>query len=185
MDLINEIVHPDGKYAAEGYYEQVTRRGVLEHTAEAISRARTLGIPVVYVVVGFSPDFSEWPPGSPVFAAARDDNRVVLGTWATEVHDSLKPLDGEPVLAKHRISPFYGTELEELLRGYGVDTLLLAGITTDLVVLSTAREAHDRDYHVEVLEECTATIDEELHAAAIKVIARSATISSVERSLPL
>jgi nicotinamidase-related amidase len=184
MDLINEIVHPDGKYAGEGYLEQVTRRGVLEHAAEAISRARAAGIPVVYVVVGFSPDYREWPPTSPVFASARDDQRIVLGTWATQVHDSLRPLDGEPVIVKHRLSPFHGTNLDEVLRGYGVDTLLLTGVTTELVVLSTAREAHDRDYYVEVLEDATATADDDLHAAALKVIARSATISTVDASLP-
>ncbi|WP_371493600.1 cysteine hydrolase [Kitasatospora sp. NBC_00374] len=184
MDLINEIVHPDGKYAAEGYLEQITRRGVLERTAVAIGRARAAGIPVIYVVVGFSAGFADWPEGSPVFDSARADERLVLGTWATRVHEAIRPADGEAVVAKRRVSPFHGTHLEVLLRGLRVDTLLLAGVTTDLVVLSAAREGHDRDYRVEVLEDATATSDQELHEAALKVLARTATITSVDRALP-
>ncbi|MEU7132314.1 isochorismatase family cysteine hydrolase [Streptomyces sp. NPDC046261] len=183
MDLINEIVHPDGKYAQDGYLEQVTRRGVLERAAEAIALARAKDIPVIYVVVGFSPDFAEWPEESPVFREAREERRIVLGTWATQVHDSLAPADGEPVVAKHRLSPFHGTELDRLLLERDVNTLLLTGVTTDLVVLSTARDGHDRDYYVEVLEDATATADDELHEAALKVLARTADITTVRQAL--
>ncbi|MFF7727251.1 cysteine hydrolase family protein [Streptomyces sp. NPDC008001] len=183
MDLINEIVHPEGKYAGDGYLDQVTRRGVLENAAEAISLARAQDIPVIYVVVGFSPDYAGFPERSTVFREAREDRRIVLGTWATEVHASLRPAEGEPVVAKHRLSPFHGTELDELLRARDVDTLLLTGVTTDLVVLSAAREGHDRDYSVEILEDATATSDDALHEAALTVLARTATISTVRQSL--
>ena len=184
MDLINEIVHPDGKYAGDGYYHQVTERKVLDHAAVALDRARTAGIPVIHVVVGFSENYAQWPANSPIFATARADRRLVLGTWATEIHDAVRPLADEPVVAKHRVSPFYGTQLEEMLRARRVDTLLLAGVTTDLVVLSTARAAHDRDYRVEVLEDATATADDALHEAALTLLARTATVTTVERASP-
>ncbi len=80
----------------------------------------------------------------------------MLGSWGTQVHDDLRPEPGESIVVKHRVSPFYGTNLDLLLRKRSVDTLLLAGVSTDLVVLSAAREAHDRDYRVEVLEDATA-----------------------------
>ncbi|MDJ0464464.1 isochorismatase family cysteine hydrolase [Streptomyces sp. H27-C3] len=184
LDLINEIVHPDGKYAADGYCEQVARRGVLERAATAIARARTAGVPVIYVVVGFSPGYADWPASSELFVSARDGDRVVLGTWGTQVHDALKPAGDEPVVEKRRISPFFATHLDVLLRNLGVNTLLLTGVTTELVVLSTARDGHDRDYRVEVLEDATATDSQETHDAALKVIARTATVSTVEQALP-
>ncbi|MBC6463714.1 isochorismatase family cysteine hydrolase [Actinomadura sp. HBU206391] len=184
MDLINEIVHPDGKYAGDGYYQQVSERQVLEHAAIALDRARTAGIPVIHVVVGFSGDYAQWPPASPVFAEARADRRLVLGTWATRIHDAVRPLAGEPVVAKHRVSPFYGTPLEEMLHALRVDTLLLTGVTTDLVVLSAAREAHDRDYRVEVLADATATADDALHETALTLLARTATVTTVEQASP-
>ncbi|MEJ3652959.1 isochorismatase family cysteine hydrolase [Actinomycetes bacterium KLBMP 9759] len=184
MDLINEIVHPDGRYAAEGYLEQVTARGVLERAATAIARAREAAVPVVYVVVGFSAGHPECPTGSPIFETARVERRLTLGTWATQVHESIAPREGEPVVAKHRINPFFGTDLDVLLRTQRIETLLLTGVATELVVLSTAAAAADRDYRVEVLEDATATAGKELHDAAVAVMGRFATITSVDEALP-
>ncbi|MFC7309310.1 cysteine hydrolase family protein [Streptomyces monticola] len=184
LDLINEIVHPEGKYAADGYYAQARDRGVIEHTAEAIARARAADIPVIYVVVGFGEGYPEWPSGSPVFEKAKADQRLLLGTWATRVHDALAPAPGEPVVAKHRISPFHGTNLELLLRTQEIDTLLLTGVSTELVVLTTAQAAHDRDYRVQVLEDATLAGDQEIHEAALKVLSRIATVTTVEDALP-
>ncbi|MFD6619829.1 cysteine hydrolase family protein [Streptomyces albidoflavus] len=184
LDLINEIVHPDGKYAAEGYHRQAVERRVIEHAADAIARARAAGIPVIYVVVGFTEGYPEWPPGSPVFTKAKPDERLLLGSWATQVHDALAPLPGEPVIAKHRISPFYGTDLEVLLRTQGIDTLLLTGVSTELVVLTTAQAAHDRDYRVEVLQDATLAGDAEVHEAALKVLSHISTVTTVADALP-
>jgi nicotinamidase-related amidase len=82
------------------------------------------------------------------------------------------------------VSPFHGTNLDLLLRTLEVDTLLLTGVTTDLVVLSTARDGHDRDYEIVVLEDATATANDELHQAALAVIARTATVTTVDEALP-
>ncbi|RAJ38589.1 nicotinamidase-related amidase [Kitasatospora sp. SolWspMP-SS2h] len=183
LDLINEIVHPRGKYGAEGYQQQVADRRVLENAARAIERARAADIPVIYVVVGFTAGYPEWPPGSPIFRAAKPDGRLLLGDWATQVHDAVKPAEGEPVIAKHRISPFHGTGLDLLLRTLGVDTLLLTGVSTDMVILATARDGHDRDYRVKVLEDATAADGPEMHRAALTVIARCAEITTVDEAL--
>lgn len=184
LDLINEIVHPDGKYAADGYGAQARERDVLVRAADAIRRARAADIPVIYVVVGFSPGYPEWPAGSPVFEKAKDGGRLVLGSWATQVHDTLAPLPGEPVVVKHRISPFHGTNLEVLLRTAGIDTLLLTGVSTELVVLTTAQAAHDRDYRVRVLEDATLAGDAEIHEAALKILSRISTVTTVAEALP-
>ncbi|MGW6361325.1 cysteine hydrolase family protein [Streptomyces sp. NPDC055092] len=184
LDLINEIVHPDGKYAADGYHEQAVERHVIQHTADAIARARAAGIPVIYVVVGFTEGYPQWPAASPVFEKTRSDKRLLLGSWATQVHDALAPMPGEPVVAKHRISPFHGTNLEVLLRTQGIDTLLLTGVSTELVVLTTAQAAHDRDYRVQVLEDATLASDSEIHEAALKVLSRISTVTTVADALP-
>ncbi|MEU7476809.1 isochorismatase family cysteine hydrolase [Lentzea sp. NPDC042327] len=184
LDLLNDIVHPDGQYASHGYEQQVASRGVLERAATAIARARAENIPVIYVVVGFSPDFSEWPSNSPVFAEAKDAGKLVIGTWATEVHDAVKPAEGDAVVVKRRISPFFGTELDLVLRTRGVNTLLLTGVSTDLVVLATARDAHDRDYAVQVLADATASATSDLHEAALRLIARTGTVTTVDEALP-
>jgi nicotinamidase-related amidase len=183
LDLINDIVHPDGTYA-EVCLAQVTQRGVIERTASAIARARAAGIPVVYVVVGFSPGYPDWPAASPVFAESRHKQGLVLGTWGTRVHDALAPAPGEPIVEKRRVDPFHGTQLDLLLRNLNVNTLLLTGVVTELVILGTARAGHDRDYRIEVLEDATATASAALHEAALTIIARTAAMSTVDQALP-
>jgi nicotinamidase-related amidase len=184
LDMLNEIVHPDGAYAPHGYAEQAADRQVLAKVATALARARARGIPVIHVVVGFSPDFSEAPAHSPVFATARERGALVMDSWGTCFHDAVKPEPGEPVVVKRRVSPFYGTELDLVLRARGVDTLLLAGVSTDLVVLAGARDGHDRDYTVQVLADATVSARGDLHDAALQLIARTASVVSVDQALP-
>ena len=183
LDMINELVHPDGHYAHVSL-EQVESRGIVERAAVAVERARTAQIPVIYVRLGYGSHYEDWPPDSILFGAADPERRFTRGSWGTQVHDRLAPEPGEDIVEKQRISPFHGTNLELLLRARGIDTLLLLGVTTDLVVLMTAREAHDRGFAAEVLEDATATGDRQLHDAALLLVARTAIVSSVDKALP-
>lgn len=184
MDFINEIVHSDGKYAGDGFYEQVNRNRVLDNAARALARARASGIPVIHVIVGFSRDYIEWPPNSPIFAHARDGGRIIFGSWGTEIHAKLTPLKHEPVIAKSRISPFFGTGLEILLGQLGVDTLVLGGVDTKFVVLSTAVDGHDRDYNIVVLKDATASSSEQGHENALSIIESYGRVSTVDAEFP-
>ena len=183
LDMINELVHPDGHYAHVSL-EQVESRGIVERAGVAVERARAAGIPVVYVALGYGAHYEDWPGDSILFGAPDPERRFTRGSWGTQVHERLAPEPGEDIVIKQRVSPFYGTNLELLLRARGIDTLLLLGVTTDLVVLMTAREAHDRGFAAEVLEDATATGDEQLHDAALLLIARTAIVSSVDKALP-
>jgi nicotinamidase-related amidase len=183
LDLLNEIVDHKGKYAVHGYAEQAAKTGLLDNAARAIDRARSADIPVIYVVVGFSPGYPEWPANSPVFAEARAGEKLLIGDWGTQIHDAVKPGPNEQIVLKRRISPFFGTDLDVLLRTRGVEHLLITGVSTDLVVLATARDAHDRDYRATVLADATASATEELHNAALTVIARTAAVSTVDAAM--
>jgi nicotinamidase-related amidase len=182
LDMMNDLVHPDGKLGAR-FAGQVAKRDVLSNTARAIERARRNGFPVIFVVIGFTPGFEEFPPCSPLLSEP-PENRPMLGTWGTQVHDAIKPEPGESVVVKHRVSPFYATSLEMLLRKRNIDTVLLAGVSTDLVVLSTARDAHDRDYRVTVLSDASAAHTQRLHTTALTLIGHTADVSTVDEALP-
>jgi nicotinamidase-related amidase len=184
LDMINELVHPDGHYS-HVCQDQVAGRGVIERTATAIDRARAARIPVIHVVLGYGSHYQDWPARSSLFGPPDPEHRFTLGGWGTRIHERLVPEPGEDIVTKQRISPFYATNLELLLRARGIDKLLLAGVATDLVVLATAREAHDRDFDVEVLEDATATGDEELQQSAVLLLARTAVVSSVDAGLPV
>lgn len=167
MDMMNDLVAEDG-FNAQTYGVQVKERNVLENTANAIAAARAAEAKVGYVRVGFSPDYREAPANSPIFSGARKNEIFQLGTKGTEVHPALAPAEGDFDIVKHRVSPFYGTSLEPILRAHAIERIVMCGVSTNGVVHSGAREAHDRDYEVVILEDCCAgvTPDEHMHAIA-------------------
>ena len=177
IDFINEIVDEKGKFAGKGYPAFVKARGVLENVNAAIAKARTKAIPVIFVRVGFSPDYREWPESSPLFGAAKKFCALQLGAWATEIHESLNKTDADFLVTKHRVSAFYATSLEVILRTLKADTLLIGGVATDIAVQSAAREAHDRDYRVVVLEDLCGAGSEDDHAQALRLLAKVATVA--------
>jgi nicotinamidase-related amidase len=167
MDMMNDLVAAGG-FNARTYGVQVATRGVLGATAKAIVAARAAGARVGYVRVGFSSDYREAPEASPIFSGARKNGIFQLGTWGTAVHADLAPQPQDFDIVKHRVSPFYGTSLEPILRANKIERVVLSGVSTNGVVHSGAREAHDRDYEVVILEDCCAgvTADEHNHAIA-------------------
>lgn len=174
MDMLNDLVHPDGM-GGTSYVPLCEARGVYDNTKLAIRRAREAGVMVGYVRVGFSPDYAECPPGSPVFSKAKANNVFTLGGWGTEVYEGFAPQPGDPDIVKHRVSPFYGTTLEPLLRAQGIGRRLLTGVSTNGVVSAAVREGHDRDYDCVVLEDCCAGATEEEHMFALAGLKRFAT----------
>jgi nicotinamidase-related amidase len=175
MDMTNDLVSETGPSAA-GYGVQVKNRNVLANTRKAIEAARKAGVPVGFVRVGFSSDYRECPPASPIFSKARDNGLFQLGTPGTEVHPALGQLPGDFDIVKHRVSPFYATSLEAILRAKGIERLILCGVSTNGVVHSGARDAHDRDYECIILEDCCAGVSEAEHEHAIACLGRYATI---------
>lgn len=175
MDMMNDLVAEDG-FNAQTYGVEVKARGVLQNTARAIAAARSAGAKVGYVRVGFSSDYRECPPASPIFSGARANGIFQLGTWGTEVHPAIAPQPGDFDIVKHRVSPFYATSLEAILRANGIARLVLCGVSTNGVVHSGAREAHDRDYEVVILEDCCAGVTQDEHMHAIACLGRYATI---------
>ena len=180
MDMMNDLVAEDG-FNAKTYGVQVKERGVLENTARAIANARAAGVKVAYVRVGFSSDYRECPPASPIFSGARANGIFQLGTPGTEVHPALAPQQGDFDIVKHRVSPFYGTALEPILRAQGIERVILCGVSTNGVVHSGAREAHDRDYEVVILEDCCAGVTADEHMHAVACLGRYATITTTDQ----
>ena len=101
------------------------------------------------------------------FSISKRYKALVKGSWGSEIIDALKPKDTEIIVEKHRYSAFYNTDLEILLRGLGVTSLILTGIATNVCVESTARDAHSRDFEVMVITDCTASSDVQRHRASL------------------
>jgi nicotinamidase-related amidase len=178
LDMINDLVHEDGPNGKKGYGPILARRNTIANTAEALRKARAAGVPVGYVRVGFSPDYRECPPTSRLFQGAKKAGLFKLGTWGTEVHPALKPAPSDYDIVKHRVSPFYATNLEAILGANGISRIYTSGVSTSGAVLSLAKEGHDRDYEIVVLEDCCAALTDDQHASCIEQMQRITLITT-------
>lgn len=178
LDMENDLVHADGPNGKAGYGEQVKGRRIVENTRVAIDKARLAGVPIGFVRVGFSPDYRECPPDSPIFSGARKNGIFRLGSWGTEVHPDLGQQEGDFDIVKHRVSPFYATSLEAILRARDVRQIFCSGISTNAVVQATVREGHDRDYRMIVLEDCCCAVSAEEHDHSIQGLRRFCTLTT-------
>jgi len=153
---------------------------LVSNVTKAIAIARSAGIPVIYVVVGFRPGAPEISPNNKGFMAGRQLFDNVDMQEFLQVHPALAPAANEPVVVKRRVSAFSGSDLEVLLRAWNIRHIVLSGIATSGVVLSTVREAADKDYRITVLADCCADRDEEVHRVlTTKVFPRQADVTGL------
>ena len=152
---------------------------------QAIKKARSNKIPVIYVVVGFRKGFPEVSPNNKSFSVIRSNTTINFDSdEATKVYESVAPEADEIIITKKRVSAFTGSDLEVVLRSMGIKHLVLTGIATSGVVLSTLREAADKDYALTVLSDCCADRDEEVHRVlTTKVFKRQAEVINVDEWL--
>jgi len=152
----------------------------LDRLAQAIAAARGALIPVAYVRVGFRPGHPEISPRNKTFAAIASAAAFTDEDPAAGIHSAVAPGPHDLVVTKRRVSAFAGSDLDVLLRGLGASTLVLAGIATSGVVLSTLRQAADLDYGLVVLADGCLGADPEVHRVLTeKVFPRQADVLSV------
>jgi nicotinamidase-related amidase len=149
----------------------------LTRLSGAIDRARRADIRVVYVRVGFRPDHPELSPRNRIFANMTHLDQFDESSPTTQIVPAIAPQSGDIIVTKRRVSAFTGSDLEVVLRANDVSTLVLAGIATSGVVLSTLRDAADRDFRLVVLSDCCADSDLEVHHVLMaKIFPRQAEI---------
>jgi nicotinamidase-related amidase len=154
--------------------------GYLDRVAQAIAAARAAGIPVAYVRVGFRPGHPEISARNKTFAAIASSRRLTDDDPAAGIHPAVAPEPHDLVITKRRVSAFAGSDLDVLLRGLGASTLVLAGIATSGVVLSTVRQAADLDYGLIVLADACLDSDPEVHRILTeKIFPRQADVLNV------
>jgi len=154
----------------------------LDRLAGATAAARAAGLPVIYVTVKFRPGYPEVSERNLSFSALAGSGNFQAGDPATEVHPAVGPKPGDILITKLRVSAFAGSDLDVILRGLGAQTLVLAGIATSGVVLSTVRQAADLDYRLVVLSDGCLDADPEVHRVLTeKVFIRQAAVTTVEQ----
>lgn len=172
IDLINEMLDAKGKLAGKGYVNFLERHHSLAQVQQLLKIARRIEMPIFHVRLAFSPDYKEQPERSPLFGGAKKFSALQCGAWGTEFHPQVAPQGNEAEIIKHRVSGFYGTALDLILRTYGVKDIFVCGVATDMGVQTTARDGHDRDYNVTVIRDCCIAANDEDHEQTLRMIAK-------------
>jgi nicotinamidase-related amidase len=154
----------------------------LPRLRRAIDAARRSSIRIIYVIVAFRDGYPEISARNKSFSSIAKAGGFIAGDGATAIPAAVAPAPGEVVVTKRRVSAFSGSDLDVLLRAGDVDTLVLTGIATSGVVLSTLRQAADLDYRLVVLSDACLDADAEVHRVLTeKVFPRQAEVLTVDR----
>lgn len=153
---------------------------LLERLQQTIAAARDASIPIVYVRVAFRVGHPDVSASNALFAPLVEMMDLTEANPDTAIHPAVAPQEGDVVVTKRRISSFSGSDLDVVLRSLRVDKLVLAGVATSGVVLSTVRQAADLDFELVVLSDGCADGDPEVHRVLTeKVFPTQATVTTV------
>jgi nicotinamidase-related amidase len=151
-------------------YTREGKDAFLVRAASVLTHARATGMTIIHVQVGFRPGLPEISHRNALFGAIKSSERhqQLFREPHAAIPAVIAPLDNEIVITKHRVSAFAGTDLAMILRANEIDTLILYGIATSGVILSTLIEASDADYRLAVIGDCCADLDSALHDCLIE-----------------
>ncbi len=148
---------------------------------KALQAARSNEIPVIYIVIGFRKGYPEVSRNNKSFERLKSGAMNFDMDEATRIPLSVAPQPGDIIITKKRVSAFTGSDLEVVLRAQGIKHIVLTGIATSGVVLSTLREAADKDYTITVISDCCADRDEEVHRVlTTKIFPRQADVMTAD-----
>ncbi|MET8281609.1 isochorismatase family cysteine hydrolase [Micromonospora sp. NPDC005174] len=178
IDMQRDFLEPGGFGASLGNDVSQLRRTIAP-LAALLADARAVGLAVVHTREGHLPDLSDCPPaklnrGTPskrIGDPGPTGRILVRGEYGHDIIDELSPLPGEPVVDKPGKGAFHATDLDVLLAERGIRSLLVAGVTTEVCVHTTVREANDRGYECLVLADCVGSYFPEFHRVGLEMIA--------------
>lgn len=171
VDVQNDYCHENGRLNRKDvfdFYSVEFTQKMIPRLEAFVSRAREARVPVIWI----GTEYSEWTTSKSWLhrGSGRPLRICEPGTWGAEWYEPLHPSESELVVVKHRYSPFINTPLDTVLRARGIESVVITGVTTNVCVESTARDAFMRDYSVIAVSDCVASYDPEVHEASLRNI---------------
>ena len=142
-------------------------KSMLNPVKKLIDGCRKSGVPIIFTRYILRPDYVDAGCFARLYDGAKDAQALVAETWDVELHPELKPQPEDYIVDKTRYSAFVNTDLEILLKGLHVDTVVICGVTTEICVESTARDAFARDYWAVLVKDAVAAVDMVRHDATL------------------
>jgi gluconolactonase len=187
QDMQNDVIIEGGAFADSGAPAHATSQNVVANVRGLAEACRAAGAPVIHVWYLVEQGAAGLRQNAPLFQGVRESDALVRGTWGAAPVDGLEPQDGDHVVEKMRMNGFYETRLDILLRGLGVDTILVTGAWTNMSIEHTARHGADAGYEVYVASDGTSTTGEEWQHAALSYamgnVAQVATCAELGQAL--
>lgn len=201
IDMQNYYIRENGQFRnivkkqypdMEQYFMKRIEQQVISNQQKILNYFRTNNLRVIHVRVG-----ALLPDGSDQFPRRAERDRLrkmsiengeilVRGSYQHDIIEELTPLENELILDKNSSGAFASTMIDQFLRNFGIDTIVIGGILTNMCVEASAREAADRGYNVVLVEDICATLDEETHHATLKTFARGyGKVSSTKEVLTI
>src|SRR5712672_478421 len=177
IDMQRDFMEPGGFGESLGNDVSLLRRTIVP-AKRVLEAARKVGLKVIHTREGHRADLSDLPPtkkvrGNPAVAIGDEGTMgriLVRGEAGHDIIPELYPIAGEPVIDKPGKGAFYATDLDALLRNFGIQHLLVCGVTTEVCVNTTVREANDRGYRCVVLADCCASYFPQFHEIGLAMI---------------
>jgi gluconolactonase len=167
QDMQNDVIIEGGAFADSGAPAHAIAQNAVENVKNLAAACRGAGVPVIhiwYVVEAGAPGLKQ---NAPLFQGVKEANALVRGSWGAAPAEGLEPQDGDHIVEKMRMNGFYDTRLDILLRGLGVETLIITGAWTNMSIEHTARHAADAGYRAVVASDGTSTTSDEWQNVAL------------------
>jgi gluconolactonase len=167
QDLQNDVIIEGGAFTDSGAPAHATSQNVVANVKALAEACRAAGVPVIHSWFIVEQDARGLKQNAPLFVGLKESSGLVRGSWGAAPVDGLEPQPGDHVVERMRMNGFYESRLDILLRGLGVDTLIISGAWTNMSIEHTARHAADAGYRAIVPSDGTSTVDDDWQSAAL------------------
>jgi gluconolactonase len=187
QDMQNDVIIEGGAFADSGAPAHAIAQNAVGNVADLAAACRAAGVPVIHIWYIVEEGAVGLKQNAPLFQGVKAANALVRGSWGAAPAEGLEPQGGDHVVEKMRMNGFYETRLDILLRGLGVDQLIISGAWTNMSIEHTARHGADAGYEVVVASDGTSTTGDEWQNAALNYamtnVAKVATCGEIKTAL--